>query len=156
MSDSASPTPAPSLRLVGPDEAAMAAWRRARSARNAVASANVAAATNVALDPTDPRWVLAAHTQAALDGLILDPERRERLVRMAQRIGVRPFEANVIIAIVQDHARCGRSLQDASGVLSLVRRPDERTNAAPGWARWTAALATAALANAFLIWWLLG
>lgn len=55
----------------------------------------------------DPRWVLAVRTAELLQGDILSPERRERIVRMARMFDLTPFDANMIIAIVQDQARRG-------------------------------------------------
>jgi len=57
--------------------------------------------------PTDPRWVLALRTAEALDGAVLPPERRDRLVRLGKLLGMTPFDANLVIAIVQDQARRG-------------------------------------------------
>lgn len=56
---------------------------------------------------SDPRWVLAVRTAELLQGNILSPERRERIVRMAKLFDLTPFDANMIIAIVQDQARRG-------------------------------------------------
>lgn len=56
---------------------------------------------------SDPRWVLAVRTAELLQGNILSPERRERIVRMARLFDLTPFDANMIIAIVQDQARRG-------------------------------------------------
>lgn len=56
---------------------------------------------------SDPRWVLAVRTAELLQGDILSPERRERIVRMARLFDLTPFDANMIIAIVQDQARRG-------------------------------------------------
>lgn len=56
---------------------------------------------------TDPRWVLAVRTAEMLQGAMLSPERRERIVRMAKMFDLTPFDANMIIAIVQDQARRG-------------------------------------------------
>lgn len=55
----------------------------------------------------DPRWVLAVRTAECLQGDVLPPESRERLVRMARMFDLTPFDANMIIAIVQDQARRG-------------------------------------------------
>ena len=55
----------------------------------------------------DPRWVLAVMTSEALEGSLLPPEKRERIVRTAERWGLTPFDANLIIAVVQDQARRG-------------------------------------------------
>ena len=55
----------------------------------------------------DPRWVLAVRTAECLQGNILSPERRERIIHMARMFDLTPFDANMIIAIVQDQARRG-------------------------------------------------
>jgi len=46
-------------------------------------------------------------TAELLQGNILSPERRERIIRMARLFDLTPFDANMIIAIVQDQARRG-------------------------------------------------
>jgi hypothetical protein len=55
----------------------------------------------------DPRWVLAVRTAELLQGDILTPECRERIVRMGRMFNLTPFDANMVIAIVQDQARRG-------------------------------------------------
>jgi hypothetical protein len=61
-------------------------------------------AAHSGLDPQDPRWVLAMQTEARLQGATLTPERREQLLRSGSKMGLRPFESNLVIAIVQDRA----------------------------------------------------
>lgn len=56
---------------------------------------------------TDPRWVLAARTAESLEGPLLTPEKRQRLLRLAHLLALTPFDANLVIAIVQDQARRG-------------------------------------------------
>ena len=91
-----------------------------------------------------------------LQGSTLTPERRERVMRSARHMRIRPFEASLIIAIVQDHARSGLSLEDAHGTLALLRKPRQGVSGPRGlWLRWAVAGATAVAANALLIWWLL-
>ena len=58
--------------------------------------------------PDDPRWVLAVRTSELLEGPILRPERRDGLVRLGRTLGLSLFDANLVIAIVQDQARRGR------------------------------------------------
>ncbi len=142
----------PHLRLVGADNPAELESMRASQA---VARENAAASRNVHLDPTDPRWVVAATTHAQLQGSALTHQRRQHVLRLAHRLGVRPFEANVIIAIVQDQARQGAMLSDAAPTLTMLRDPraDRKSNRT-GWARWLWAIATAVAANTLLIWWL--
>lgn len=135
----------PHLRLVGgADPLQLAA--------DAVASENRAARANAGLDPADPRWVLATRAYAQLQGSTMTPDRRQRVMRTADQLGVRPFEANLIIAIVQDHARSGRVLADAAPTLQLLAEPEPKRRSA--WDRWIAALVLATLANLLLIWWL--
>ena len=55
----------------------------------------------------DPRWVLAVRTAERLEGATLRPERRERLLQLGKVMGLSPFDASLIIAIVQDQARRG-------------------------------------------------
>lgn len=79
-------------------------------------------------DPLDPRWVLAVRTANAIEGgraAVLPPESRARLLSLATRLGLRPFDANLVIAIVQDGARSGEGpLEDqAQRRLALIRRP---------------------------------
>ncbi len=56
---------------------------------------------------TDPRWVLAVQAARALEGAVLAPERRQGLLRLGQRMGLTPFDANLVLAIIQDRARRG-------------------------------------------------
>jgi hypothetical protein len=145
----------PQLRLVAEDQVAVARWRREQQAAAAVAAENRSA--SVALSPTDPRWVLAARAYSNLQGPTLTPERRERLMRTAKQLGVRAFDANVIIAIVQDHARRGSgSLHDAAPTLALLSPPEPPAATRSIWTRWLAAVIIAATATVMLILWLVG
>lgn len=82
---------------------------RSRTRRATVAEApNHAGVMGAPLDsPTDPRWVLATRTAEQLEGSLLRPEPRDRLVRLGQMLGLSHFDANLVIAIVQDQARRG-------------------------------------------------
>lgn len=147
------------LRLVGGDEDSSTTGSKQRhTARQAVARENLAAAGNLTLDPTDPRWVFAVRAAGQLDGTLLTPERREKLMRVARLLGIRVFDANVIIAIVQDHARQGRPLADAAPTVAMMSQPAEGAAEQDRfiWLRWAVAVAVATVANALLIWWLLG
>lgn len=142
------------LRLVGVDDPdVLDNWTNQRQARQNVIRENRLSAGNTQLEPTDPRWVLAVKTHAHLQGSTLTPERRERLLSIARKIGLRPFEANLIMAVVQDHARRGECLDSALPALVMIESP-KTTDPLTGWWRWIAALCCAILANAFLIWWL--
>jgi hypothetical protein len=78
------------------------------------------AARQRALDPTDPRWLLATETQKALQGAVLAFEDRRRLLALAQRVGIRPFDANLIVALVQDRARRGEPIEAAAATIAML------------------------------------
>lgn len=87
-----------------------------------VARAN---AESAALSADDARWVFAQRVRESLDGgraAILAPRKRQELVGEAIRGGMRPFDANLVIAIVQDEVRSGSGKQP--GALGMVRRPE--------------------------------
>lgn len=112
----------PALRFVN---APVASPHAALPARHAVSRENAHAAT---LTPADARWAMAAATANALEGgaaAILRPERRHHLVKLATSLGLRPFDANLIIAIVQDAARTGQGPlgPHVADRLALVRHP---------------------------------
>jgi hypothetical protein len=128
----------------------MASWR----ATNAVARENVAAANNPQLQPNDPRWVLAVQTAAQLEGDRLTPEARKRIERTAKLLGVRPFDANVIMAIVQDYARRKQPISSSAQMISMVQ---QRTPVRDfTLTRWVFALGLAGLVALALIRWLVG
>jgi len=81
---------------------------------------NSRAAAQAPLIASDPRWVLAARVFAQLDHGALEPQRRQRLIELAQRMGIRPFDAQVIIALVQDRARRGEHLHSAAPALAMI------------------------------------
>ena len=62
------------------------------------------------LTETDARWILARRTAAMLEGgngepvARLRPERRRDLHDLATRLGLRAFDANLVMAVVQDAA----------------------------------------------------
>ncbi|MCZ6836155.1 MAG: hypothetical protein O7G85_10310 [Planctomycetota bacterium] len=144
------------LRLVGTDDPqAIDTWITKREARQAIIRENRLASNDASLDPTDPRWVMAAKAYASLQGSTLTPERRERLVHTAKSLGLRPFDANLVIAIVQDHARRGLRPDQAIGSLKMIEPVQRRHHQNMAlWIRWGVAIACAVMANAFLIWWL--
>lgn len=144
------------LRLVGTDDPDVVdSWKTPREARQNVIRENRIAASNPQLEPTDPRWVLAMRAYSQLQGSTLTPERRERVLDNAKAIGLRPFDANLIIAVVQDHARRGESPAEAQSTLSMIAMP-VRSSDRLIWPRWLAAIMCALVANMLLIWWLTG
>ena len=75
------------------------------------------------LHPASPHLAFAASIARALEGSMLTPERRESLVLEAQSLGLRAFDANLVIAVVQDRARRGESTEDITGPISVLSRP---------------------------------
>ncbi|GEM_PF-1564818 len=124
------------LRLVGADqsdrsselEGRLAGARRARQspsleARRGIAKSNLEAASDRSLDPRDPRWLVAIETAAQLEGSVLTFERRRKVLAFANRLGVRAFDANLIVAAIQDRARRGEPISDAAPIVSMTARP---------------------------------
>jgi hypothetical protein len=151
----------PQLRLVGMDDDARI-WREGEQAHLAVVKENrIAAHSGVmqpgfadAIDARDPRWVLAMQTKSRLQGATLTPERRDQLMTSGRKLGLRPFETNLIIAIVQDQARRGES-KDSVPLLAVVSPASELPRTQPAmWPKWFAAFAAAAAVVAALIRWL--
>src|SRR5262249_36767795 len=122
------------------------------------------------LDPAAMREAFGAGVAAALDGgsaAILTPERRRRLVDIAERLGIRPFDANLVIAVVQDRVRRGEDWREGvklttGGVVSrevidqVVRDIEQATTAqdvgiAPV-QLWLGASLGLALASALIAW----
>lgn len=121
----------------------------------------------LALDQDDPRWLLARATLGRLQGGqagILAPADRRGLAVLGSRLGLRPFDTNLVIAIVQDHARCGPDSSPADFLARLrlipnpaagVGRPD---TAADIWSvlAWLGCTGLLAVGIAAMIrWWLL-
>ncbi len=96
--------------------------RAADRAADRIASENRSAAT---LSDDDARSILALRVREQLQGgttAILTPERRSTLLTTATMLGLRPFDANLIIAIVQDAARRGEGVEhpQTDGRLKMV------------------------------------
>ncbi|MBL0869451.1 MAG: hypothetical protein IBJ18_02625 [Phycisphaerales bacterium] len=82
-----------------------------RQQKREVARENLLAS---ALPTTDVRWILATKAAQAIEGgraALLRPEARKRLLSEARSMGLRPFDANLVLAIVQDQARIGGSMR---------------------------------------------
>ncbi len=109
-------------------------------------------------DPNDARWRLATETQQALQGAVLAYEDRRALLALAHRLGIRAFDANLILAIVQDRARRGESLQSAAPTIAVLPRPTSAASSAmPSSVTllWVAAIAIAMLVDSILIAWII-
>lgn len=81
----------------------------------------------------DPRWALAVRANSMLQGgraAILPPESRRFLVSLGKDLNLRVFDANLIIAIVQDAARAGADPlgPEAKMRLKLVPEPAANTD----------------------------
>jgi hypothetical protein len=144
------------LRLVGEFPGEAQPSRESQRAKLEVIKENRLAANmgGPGLDPNDPRWILAMQTQARLQGAMLTPERRDELLKSGKRLGLRPFEANLVIAIVQDKARTGLAA-DQQAPLPIGRDSNESLSTVPAvWPRLFAAVAAAMALAALLIRWL--
>ncbi len=146
----------PYLRLVRDEVPKERVHNDVDRAREEIARENRAASGNLGLNPTDPRWVVAIRAYSQLQGSTLTLERRQRVIRTARHLGVRPFDATVIIAIVQDHARRGVDLPSAAGTIALLSAPEADRSAGWTWARLISAVILGVTATAWLIWWLTG
>lgn len=153
----------PTLRLVNDEESSAAAPSRpdheglGRRAR-AVEAENRAASE---LSADDARVIFADEVSRQLQGglvALLTPERRHRLMHRAGALGLRPFDANLIIAIIQDRARGGDFEPDAreDARLGMIRPAGAPMESAPP-APWMLVLSAVALAGAIftaLVLWL--
>lgn len=122
-------------------------------ARQAMPAGNTAAA-----DEPDPRWVLAVAAARMLEGgraAILPNESRERVQRLASSLGLRAFDAALVIAIVQDAARRGEPMGGmVAERLRMVPAGPAKSKANPATA-WVASVATAAAIFIAMVGWLL-
>ena len=122
-----------------------------RVGRGAAGATAVGGAGSTRLSAADPRWVLALRAGEAMQGPMLTMDRRQRLIRTGRMLGLTPFEANLVLAIVQDQARRGGDVADAAGALACVplhqRRPrrDRRRWRMLGWIVLVVALEAATL-----------
>lgn len=76
----------------------------------------------------DARRIMALRVAEQIEGgraALITPEKRARLMTIARALGLRPFDASLIIAIVQDGARRGEHTDDtrAQSRLSLIPAP---------------------------------
>ncbi|MEX2672170.1 MAG: hypothetical protein WD294_08690 [Phycisphaeraceae bacterium] len=103
------------------------------------------------LNSTDPRWVLAVRTQQVLQGAMLRPAERQNLLRVGRLMGLNPFDANLVIAIVQDQARRGGTLGAAAESLGRVPLREKPVTSPVSWRvlRWCTAILSAEL---LIVW----
>lgn len=104
-----------------------------RVARREVARENHQAA----LGADDARAAFAVEVARSIEGgraALLRPEVRRSLVEAARGKGLRPFDANLIIAVVQDAVRREAPVSSIDPTLRVIPRPG-REGAAP-WVMW--------------------
>lgn len=141
----------------GPTESTTRGVEVGRHARREVALENHLASRQE-FDPTDPRWVLALKAAESIEGgraAVLPPEKRARLLALGTRLGLRPFDSHLVLAIVQDGARSGEGAVGPQPTrrLALLRRPDQGLDALGIAARFAvAALLATAMAAAAVAW----
>lgn len=104
------------------------ALRLVGAARGEPATSLPADSAAAPLEAGDARWVFTVRVAGAIEGeraAVLTPEKRERLLKLARLLGLRAFDAALIIAIVQDSARCGLSPlgQTTAERVAMVRMP---------------------------------
>ncbi len=110
------------------------------------------------MSPDDARWVFARRVAEQLEGgtsALLTPRKRKQLLATARRVGLRDFDASLVIAIVQDGRRSGRGglNRDVEQALLMVQ-PGAEPRGIPEWVRF--ALAAAGLGGvmlAVMVWW---
>lgn len=108
----------------------------------------------------DARLIMAARVSESLQGgraAILRPERRMSLMRLATRLGIRAFDANLIIAIVQDSARRGETMEDIEAESRLTPIPHpalaaSRRRSRRFWSRVRTIVAAACIAGVVIVW----
>ncbi|MDG2021386.1 MAG: hypothetical protein P8J59_05510 [Phycisphaerales bacterium] len=119
----------PNLTLVpafAPEDVRVRATRQLAETRRRIALENRLASNSSHLDTSDleemasPHLVLAGRIAASLEGAVLPPERRQDLLRFSKSIGVREFDASLVIAVIQDRARRGESMDDIVGPLEIM------------------------------------
>jgi len=118
-----------------------------------------------ALLSDDARWVFAVRVKREIQGgkaAIIAPESRKRLLKLANRLGLRNFDANLVIAIVQDDSRLyGTEIpvpsEAAKGPLALIRPASvEATNTSSNvWMSIGASVGLAAFGVYWLAMWLI-
>lgn len=75
------------------------------------------------LRPDDARWILALRTRQRLQGgtaAVLPAESRAELMQVGRRLGLRAFDAALIIAIVQDDARVGGRSEGGDSMIARL------------------------------------
>jgi len=94
----------------------------------------------------------------SLEGTILRPEKRQKLIRLGRMMGLSLFDSNLVIAIVQDQARRGYAPSYCPGAgekqLAMVPLPRQRRSPRQTFNIISAVVATVGM-EVLLLWWLL-
>ncbi|HYE02633.1 MAG TPA: hypothetical protein VD963_05295 [Phycisphaerales bacterium] len=136
----------------------------ARSQHRAAAQVARQNARSAGPGDDDVRAIFAARVGARLQGgraAVLTPERRAELMTSARQLGLRRFDASLVIAIAQDAARRGQPAQ-RHPTLALVglpaprgsRRPETEAGALLRRLLISALVAVPVFAG--LVWWITG
>lgn len=115
-----------------------ASYAARRQTEREIESENKAAS----MSALDPRWALAVRANTLLQGgraAILPPESRRFLVSLGKDINLRPFDSNLVIAIVQDAARAGYDPLGAEARMRLKMVPEPRKEQDQPMLRWAIA-----------------
>lgn len=92
----------------------------------------------------------------ALEGSLVSAESRTRIMAGARELGVRPFDASLMIALAQDRARRGESLEDIPAMMSTGARTDSGNAATAPWLGiWLAVAASGVLLAHFAVNWMM-
>ena len=90
------------------------------------------------LQPLDARWVMALDVWNTIEGgraAMIAPSKRRELIAAGVARGMREFDANLVIAIVQDAARRGESplSRETEFCLKLVKAPTDEGSEGWNW-----------------------
>ncbi len=119
----------PRLRLVRSDQEAS----RVLIARRDVEIENRRSAALARDAHEDVRRVLALRAAESLEGgraAVLRPDARRRLVRLGTMLGMRRFESNLVLAVVQEGARRGETPAGPRTIANLSVIPSSSQEAA--------------------------
>jgi hypothetical protein len=107
------------------------------------------------IPPHDARWIFAVDTAASLEGgraALLPAKSRKRLLARATALGLRPFDANLVIAVVQDAQRDGRALSRQTQERLLLVRPADPVQDSAGTRFVVALILAAVFIQAWAVW----
>lgn len=96
----------------------------------------------------------------ALEGSLVSADSRASILSEARKLGVRPFDASLMIALAQDRARRGESLDGIPAIVSCgpraLRTKSGSAAATPWLAIWLAVAASGVLVAHYAASWMMG